>query len=176
MAKWDAAVVAQKTTDQVFFPLHSERPALISSKDYVDSSSVGTSLEKKLEAVLGPRKPDPVEEEDLEGAQLEELVERRNRMAKFRAQQSYFDTKMKRVKKIKSRTYRRVLKKERIKKLQKEFEELKETDPEAALKKLEALDKKRIEERMSLKHRPGRTKSKWSHMQAIRAKYDPEVS
>ena len=35
----------------------------------------------------------------------------------------------------------------------KDFEKLKEDDPESALLKLEQLEKRRIEERMSLKHK-----------------------
>lgn len=55
----------------------------------------------------------------------------------------------------------------------KEFEKLKEDDPESALLKLEQLEKRRIEERMSLKHKGS---GKWAKMQAIRSKYDQNVS
>ena len=55
----------------------------------------------------------------------------------------------------------------------KEFETLKEKDPEAALEKLQELEKRRVEERMTLKHKGA---GKWAKMQAIRAKYDDTVS
>ena len=54
----------------------------------------------------------------------------------------------------------------------KEFEVLKEHDPEGALEKLEQLEKKRIEERMTLKHKGA---GKWAKLQAIRSKYDQNV-
>lgn len=54
----------------------------------------------------------------------------------------------------------------------KEFEELKEHDPESALLKLEQLEKRRIEERMTLKHKGA---GKWAKLQAIRSKYDQNV-
>lgn len=55
----------------------------------------------------------------------------------------------------------------------KEFEALKELDPEAALEKLSQLEKRRIEERMTLKHKGS---GKWAKLQAIRGKYDENVS
>lgn len=65
-----------------------------------------------------------------------------------------------------------MLKKERMNNHLKEFETLKERDPEAALQKLELLDRKRIEERMTLKHKGA---GKWAKLQAIRSKYDTNV-
>jgi len=65
-----------------------------------------------------------------------------------------------------------LLKKDKIKNHLKEFETLKEHDPEGALEKLEQLDRKRIEERMTLKHKGA---GKWAKLQAIRSKYDENV-
>lgn len=69
--------------------------------------------------------------------------------------------------------YHRLLKKEKMKKNLKEFETLKEDDPEGALDKLKELERQRVEERMSLKHKGS---GKWAKLQAIRSKYDDEVS
>ena len=69
--------------------------------------------------------------------------------------------------------YHRLLKREKMKEHMKEFETLKEKDPEAALEKLQELEKRRVEERMTLKHKGA---GKWAKMQAIRAKYDDTVS
>lgn len=55
----------------------------------------------------------------------------------------------------------------------KEFEELKKTNPEEALVKLEHLDKTRAEERMSLRHK---NTGQWAKNKQIRAKYDKGVS
>ena len=55
----------------------------------------------------------------------------------------------------------------------KEFESLKDEDPEGALEKLQLLEKRRVEERMTLKHKGA---GKWAKLQAIRSKYDDEVS
>jgi len=55
----------------------------------------------------------------------------------------------------------------------KEFESLKDDNPEEALDKLQQLEKRRVEERMTLKHKGA---GKWAKLQAIRSKYDDEVS
>ena len=55
----------------------------------------------------------------------------------------------------------------------KEFETLQQTNPEEALKRLEELEKERALERVSLRHR---NTGKWAKNQAVRAKYNKEVS
>lgn len=65
------------------------------------------------------------------------------------------------------------MKRERIKKELKEFELLQKTDPEAALAKMETIERARAEERISLRHR---NTGKWARGLAIRSKYDAEVS
>ena len=69
--------------------------------------------------------------------------------------------------------YHRLLKKEKMKKHIKDFEDLKDHNPEGALEKLKQLENKRIEERMTLKHKGS---GKWAKLQAIRAKYDENVT
>ena len=54
----------------------------------------------------------------------------------------------------------------------KEFEELQKTDPQAALEKLEQLDRTRAEERMTLRHK---STGQWAKSKQVRAKYDKEV-
>lgn len=55
----------------------------------------------------------------------------------------------------------------------KDFETLQKTDPEAALKQLETLEKTRAEERATLRHR---NTGKWARNQMVKAKYDKEVT
>lgn len=55
----------------------------------------------------------------------------------------------------------------------KEFELLQKTDPEAAMKKLEELEKTRAEERATLRHK---STGKWAKNLTVRAKYDKDVS
>lgn len=102
---------------------------------------------------------------------VEEAMATHSEMAKLRALQSYAMSKAKRQNKIKSKKYHRLLRKSKIKLQMKEFEELQKKDPEAAMVKLEELERARVQERMSLKHR---NTSKWAKMQAARAKYDKD--
>jgi U3 small nucleolar RNA-associated protein 14 len=55
----------------------------------------------------------------------------------------------------------------------KDFEVLQKTDPEAALRQLEQLERTRAEERVSLRHR---STGQWARNKAVRAKYNKEVS
>lgn len=64
------------------------------------------------------------------------------------------------------------MKKERLKQQLKEFEELQKTNPEEALKKLEAIEKARALERHTLRHK---NTGKWAKNKMIRAKYDKDV-
>lgn len=104
---------------------------------------------------------------------LKELLEKRKTMAKFRAQESYRHAKAHRQNKIKSKKYHRLLRKEKTKEQIKEFEKLQDTDPIAALDKLNVIEKTRAEERASLRHK---STGQWARNHVVRAKYDKEVS
>lgn len=86
--------------------------------------------------------------------------------------QSYKEAKAHRQNKIKSKKFHRIERKQKVKAQLKEFEQLQKTDPEAALAKLELLEKSRAEERMSLRHK---STGQWAKNKQIRAKYDKEV-
>jgi len=104
---------------------------------------------------------------------LKELLEKRKTMAKFRAQESYRHAKAHRQNKIKSKKYHRLLRKEKTKEQIKEFEKLQNTDPVAALEKLNTIEKTRAEERASLRHK---STGQWARNHVVRAKYDKDVS
>lgn len=140
-------------------PLEEEIAKVLYGEDYLER--------KKAEMAKDPEKT------DMESYLLsvEEAMATHSEMAKLRALQSYAMAKAKRQKKIKSKKYHRLLRKTKIRQQMKEFEELQKKDPDAAMIKLEELDKARIQERMSLKHR---NTSKWSKMQSARAKYNKD--
>ncbi|KAG9478177.1 hypothetical protein GDO78_013273 [Eleutherodactylus coqui] len=68
--------------------------------------------------------------------------------------------------------YHKILKKGKRKEALKNFEELRRTNPDAALKELEMMERARMQERMSLKHQ---NSGKWAKSKAIMAKYDEEA-
>ncbi|KAJ8672841.1 hypothetical protein QAD02_004101 [Eretmocerus hayati] len=169
LGKWTGIIARNRTAACVNFPISQSSMKLVPSEEYVKKFRIQSELEKKL-AELEPEE-EPEEVKDEFPLTLEEILERRKEAAKFRAQQSYKEAKAHRQNKIKSKKYHRIQRRERIKKTMKEFEELQKTDPQAALQKLEELDKTRAEERMTLRHK---STGQWAKSKQVRAKYDKE--
>ncbi len=94
-------------------------------------------------------------------------------MVRLKLLQQYQEAKLKRQNKIKSRKYRKIARKQKEKEREKEIEELRKTDPELAMEKMQEDEKSRILERATLKHR---NNSKFMQLQAKRARKDKEVS
>ena len=107
-----------------------------------------------------------IEKKCLEGLTVQEALERKKELAKIRALQTYQEQKYRRLKKIKSKKFRKVERKMKKKEELAEIEQLVDADSEAAAEKLDQLDKARVEERASLKHRS----SKYLQDTAKRAK------
>nr|CAG4641809.1 EOG090X08JJ [Eurycercus lamellatus] len=177
VSKWDNIVKGNRVAEQLIFPLTKPSINLRSSRDFSSKFKPTTPLEQQISALLKGNKHvqadneelTPAEQEALSSMSLKEALERRKELARSRVLQSYQEAKARRQNKIKSKKYHRLLKREKMKNHVKEFENLAEQDPEGALEKLEQLERKRIEERMTLKHKGA---GKWAKLQAIRARYD----
>nr|SVE71131.1 EOG090X08JJ [Daphnia similis]SVE71763.1 EOG090X08JJ [Daphnia similis]SVE72390.1 EOG090X08JJ [Daphnia similis] len=177
VSKWDDIVKGNRVAEQLIFPLNQPSIKMQSASNFTAKFKPKTPLEQQISELLRGNKHvqaeneelTPAEKEALTSMSLKEALARRRELAKSRALQSYQEAKARRQNKIKSKTYHRLLKKEKMKNHVKEFDALKEHDPQRALEKLEQLDKKRIEERMTLKHKGA---GKWAKLQAIRSKYD----
>ena len=136
---------------------------------------VAALLQKSRAAVVQPGKELSEREENaLANLSLHEAIEKRKELSRLRALQSYQEAKLKRQNKIKSKRYRKIQRKQKEKEKLQELEELQKSNPELAQEKLEEMDKIRIAERASLKHR---NSSKYLQMQARRARQgnDKEV-
>ncbi|KAF6208541.1 hypothetical protein GE061_016999, partial [Apolygus lucorum] len=173
--KWEALIQKNRAADQLVFPLKDETVKFERDADFLSTFTKPSELELKMAEALKKSllclEGKPEEEPDVKMS-LQELFARRNMVAKMRARESYRIAKAVRQNKIKSKKYHRVLKREKIKKELKEFELLQKTDPEAALAKLERVEKARAEERISLRHK---NTGKWARGLAVRAKYDAEA-
>ncbi|WOL01312.1 hypothetical protein Cni_G10028 [Canna indica] len=120
-----------------------------------------TEFEKKMALLV--RDPEVVEAHKKDGARLLELnkisiedqKDRQNQLAKMRSLLFRHEMKAKHIKKIKSKTYHRILKRERLKAPSAEVEMDLEAAKEIAMKQ----EFKRAEERMTLKHK---NRSKWA--------------
>ncbi|KAK6473666.1 U3 small nucleolar RNA-associated protein 14-like protein A-like [Huso huso] len=179
VTRWDHVVRQNRKAEQLVFPLNQEPGGIKPVEQVVASWKVRTPLELEIFNLLHKNKQPvtdpiltPVEEASLRAMSLEEAKMRRAELQKARALQSYYEARAKRERRIKSKKYHRVLKKAKRKEVLKEFEELRKTNPDAALEELKKMDLSRIEERMSLKHQ---NSGKWAKSKAIMAKYDDEA-
>lgn len=102
----------------------------------------------------------------------DELIARRKELAYLKMRESQKSAKARMQNKIKSKKYHKLLKKQKMQEQIKEFELLQKTNPEAALEKLNALEKSRVLERANLRHKNTGT---WAKNLQIRAKYDKDV-
>ncbi|KAL5857809.1 hypothetical protein ACOSQ3_005267 [Xanthoceras sorbifolium] len=120
-----------------------------------------TEFEKKMALLVNDDKVKEAYNEDgsklleLNKISVEEYLEDRNHIAKMRNLLFRHEMKRKRIKKIKSKTYHRLLKKDRLKAASAEML----MDPEAAKEEARKQEFKRAEERMTLKHK---NSSKWA--------------
>nr|XP_004246740.1 U3 small nucleolar RNA-associated protein 14 homolog A [Solanum lycopersicum] len=148
-----------------------EAPTIYFGKDKnVGYSTVGeiaaefeprSDFEKKIASLFDDH--EVVEAHRKDGARLlelnkisvEDVRERQDQLAKMRSLLFRHEMKAKRVKKIKSKVYHRLLKKDRLK----QAGTTTETDPEAAKEQAMKQEFKRAEERLTLKHK---NSSKWA--------------
>ncbi|XP_004606476.2 U3 small nucleolar RNA-associated protein 14 homolog A [Sorex araneus] len=179
LSKWDPIVQKNRQAKQLVFPLGNEPSSFAPIEHVLGGWKARTPLEQEVFSLLHKNKQPltdplltPKEKASLKAMSLEEVKMRRAELQRARALQSYYEAKARREKKIKSKKYHKLLKKEKAKTTLKEFERLQKVDPGAALEELEKIEKARMMERMSLKHQ---NSGKWAKSKAIMAKYDLEA-
>ncbi|XP_075159549.1 U3 small nucleolar RNA-associated protein 14 homolog A [Haematobia irritans] len=189
LTKWDAVVTSNRAAETQVFPLKSETV-------YVNTSlyrkpleqSVKTDLMQQMEDLenkyakikrqhMGDDQ-DPADlakrEQELLQKKMtkEELIAKRKELAYLKMREAQKSIKARLQSKIKSKKYHKLLKKQKMQEQIKQFELLQKTNPEAAMEKLNALEKSRAMERASLRHKNTGT---WAKNLQIRAKYDKDV-
>lgn len=179
VSKWENLVKQNRKAEQLVFPQNDEKVKPARLEEVVTRWKPHTPLEMEIFNVLHKNNQPivdplltPVEKASLKAMSLEEAKLRRAELQKARALQSYYESKTRREKKIKSKKFHKVLKKSKLKEAVKAFEDLRKTNPDAALEELQKIGKARIEERMSLKHQ---NSGKWAKTKAIMAKYDDDA-
>ncbi|KAH8380255.1 hypothetical protein KR009_009725 [Drosophila setifemur] len=189
LGRWDAVVAQQRSAETKVFPLRSEtiyvntsansRPLNTSIK-----SNLGMELEAskfKLRELRKAQIGDTTDEKELakQERQLlqkkltrDELFARRKELAYLQMRESQKSAKARIQNKIKSKKFHKLQKRQKMLEQMKEFELLQKTNPEAALERLNALEKSRVQERASLRHKNTGT---WAKNLQVRAKYDKDV-
>ncbi|XP_036325664.1 U3 small nucleolar RNA-associated protein 14 homolog A [Rhagoletis pomonella] len=189
LEQWDAVVAQNRNAETQVFPLRSETI-------YVDTSLHRAPLQRSLKSELAleleaeqarlkaakralagetENEEEQVKrEEEMLQRKLtrDELIARRRELAYLKIRESQKSLKARKQNKIKSKKYHKLLKREKMQDQIKQFEILQKTNPEAALEKLNELEKSRVLERASLRHKNTGT---WAKNLQIRAKYDKDV-
>uniref|UniRef100_A0A182K1G3 U3 small nucleolar RNA-associated protein 14 homolog A n=1 Tax=Anopheles christyi TaxID=43041 RepID=A0A182K1G3_9DIPT len=179
--RWEAVVTAQQVAPQTVYPLlhgsttvHDAPPKKLS--EYRVKTKLMEEMEKLEKAYENAEDDDGGENSDDATANyqltLEEMREQQRERARQKVRESYEIAKGRRMNKIKSKKYHRLLKKDKLKEQMKKFEEMKEKNPEEALRQLDRIEKQRFQERVSLRHKNTGT---WAKNLQVRAKYDTEV-
>ena len=177
---WDPIVRRNRQADQLEYPLKQPDYTMRNATAFVKTWKPETDLEKEISELLNSSENNikdqklltPAELKGIQMMSIEELKEKRAEFLKLKAMQQYQETKFKRIKKIKSKRYRKILRKEKLKEEKKELEKLEKENPDAFKEKLAEMEKVRMNERMSLKHK---NTSKWAKRQTIYGKYNEKA-
>ncbi|XP_016959159.1 U3 small nucleolar RNA-associated protein 14 homolog A [Drosophila biarmipes] len=189
LGRWDAVVAQQRSAETQVFPLPSETIYVNTSANARPlNTRIKSDLAKELEAsnlkLRELRKAqigDTTDEKELAKQERllhqkkltrDELFARRKELAYLKMRESQKSAKARMQNKIKSKKFHKLQKRQKMLEQMKEFELLQKTNPEAALEKLNALEKSRVQERASLRHKNTGT---WAKNLQVRAKYDKEV-
>lgn len=154
LTKWEGIVKSNREAPVLYFEndtnLGVNTVAAIASE-----FKPRTEFEKKIAEItqsteiIEAHKNDGAKILELNKIDAEDVREHQNRLAKMRSLLFRHEMKAKRMKKIKSRTYHRMLKKDKLKAASADFE----ADPEAVTDHARKQEFKRAEERMTLKHK-----------------------
>ncbi|XP_055850955.1 U3 small nucleolar RNA-associated protein 14 homolog A [Episyrphus balteatus] len=183
LQRWDAVVAQFQSAESQTFPLDSEtvyintarlkKPLQLSMKSELQVAM--EEAEAKLRALKGEKK-DEITDADLLNEQMkatkDEIKKRRQELLYMKMRQSQKSAKLRLQNKIKSKKYHRLLKQQKLKEQLKDFETLQKLDPEAALEKLQSLEKNRILERANLRHKNTGT---WAKNNLVKARYNRDV-
>uniref|UniRef100_A0A0N5BVM9 U3 small nucleolar RNA-associated protein 14 homolog A n=1 Tax=Strongyloides papillosus TaxID=174720 RepID=A0A0N5BVM9_STREA len=167
LGEWNQVVSSNRVAEQIKFPLDQEKLHNLGNAERLEGKIPRTSLEQKMQQIISGSKHildnnrpyTEAEEELLKAMDLKEAEEKIKKLQRERKLMSFRAAKNKYKAKIKSKTYHRIQNRSKRRKLVKEFEELVTKDPEAAKEKLAEIEKDRLLERATLRHR---TTGKWN--------------
>ncbi|GAB1606963.1 U3 small nucleolar RNA-associated protein 14 homolog A-like [Argonauta hians] len=180
LSLWDDVVWDNRKKDHLQFPIRNEKVNIFEKSAMTQYFKPQNSLEVEVHKVLHGAKDVPtegqglsqVEQKALRAMDLKQARIRRNELMKYRALLNYHEIKQQWKNRIKSKRYRRLLKRDKLEKEKSRVNDLASKDPEKFLEQMKTVEKSRAKERVSLKHRGG---SKFQKRQMMYAKYDPNT-
>ncbi|KAJ4455943.1 putative small-subunit processome [Paratrimastix pyriformis] len=173
LGKWQGIVKAHREAEHISFPLNNQTRITQTTVGIASSFRPQTDLEKELAAVL-PAAEKHVRLEAPSGAgeikglamnplTVEDVEKKQQYLAKLRAVMSYQDAKFKRMKKIKSKNYHKIMRRAKDKQEGSMTpDELAKLDPAAAAEQQLEGARDRAEERATQRHK---NTSKWIRRQ-----------
>lgn len=163
VTKWQPIVKKNREAENLKFPLNDPGQQKLSNAALVENFAPSGSMEDEIRSMLkqGGATEDSIrryEELELNKLSVEDVKERRNQLNKLRNLMFYQEMKCRRIRKIKSKKYHKLLRRSNEKIEAKMLSELQSIDPEAAEQERLKLEAKRAKERLTLKHK---NQSKW---------------
>ncbi|KAI8092752.1 small-subunit processome [Halteromyces radiatus] len=174
ITRWEPTVKQNREADHLSFPMQeSVTQQKLTSSTLASKFVANTDMEKQIEQALQQAGMKDEELEEFEALKLnkltvEEVEERRKQLAMMRELMFRHEVKAKRMKKIKSKSYRKLKRQEKAR-LEDQMAKLQELDHEISLEEQQEAAMSRAEERMSLKHK---NTGKWARRALARGQQD----
>lgn len=176
VSRWDNVVEENRQAKQIQFPLDLEPNVLPPIAESISDLKPINEFERSVQTIIKGSEtalPDnkshsKAEEKYLKAISLDEAQDRHRELQRMRVLLSSYAAKMRRQKGIKSKSYRRLLKHERIRNHLKKVE----SNKDLLMEEIEKLQRLRARERASLKHK---NTGKWAKHAKFRSKYDEEA-
>lgn len=176
VSQWDPVIERRRKADQLKFPLDQQPDYLPTTSETLGELKPRNDFEQQVQQTI--QSSDTVlhdkqvltkaEERYLKAISVEEAKARHIELQKMRVLLSSYVSKMRRQKAIKSKSYHRLLKQERIKRHMRKVE----SNKDLLADELNKLQKLRARERATLKHK---NTGKWAKHAKFRSKYDEEA-
>lgn len=166
IGKWSEAIYTNREAETLKFPIAPEPELPLKALTFRQEAEASTDLEKKIELVLKLLalldEQNEATFEEIQKAKLlpEEVRKRTAELRQMRELMFRDEQRAKRLKKIKSKLYRRVLKRERLRNAELVDDDEEDGDSDD-WERDEDKDMRRAEERMLLKHK---TQGKWAKL------------
>ncbi|KAJ2799795.1 hypothetical protein H4R20_004292, partial [Coemansia guatemalensis] len=171
ISEWQAAVDANRAAEHLTFPMNDPGVRQVTTRAMVGDKTTKTAMEEQIQDILAQsgmtdEQQRQYEELELKQLSLEEVRTRQRDLRMMRELMFRSERKAKRTAKIKSKAYRRILKKDKDRAKEQALDRMKEDDPEMYEMVVEKLAKDRAEERITLRHK---NTGKWAKAMAKRS-------
>ncbi|KAJ1964361.1 hypothetical protein GGI12_001474 [Dipsacomyces acuminosporus] len=176
ISEWQTTVNANRAAEHLSFPMNEPAKVSTSSATLVGTFKPSNDLETQIQSMLADsgmtdEQQQQYEELELKKLSPEEMRKRQRELRLMRELMFRSEQKAKRMAKIKSKAYRRILKKEKMRAKDQEMQRLQQEDPEMYEMLMEKMAQSRAEERMTLRHK---NTGKWAKETLKRSHGDEE--